>query len=139
MDKALLDTDIFSEILKARDKVVASQATIYHARFGQYTIAAITVMEVVKGLHKLQEPGRIKTFVSSLVGVEIVAVDTATAILAGEIYADLEHSGQPIGRADPIIAATAIRYGLLLTTGNTKHYARVQALGYPFKLDNWRL
>jgi tRNA(fMet)-specific endonuclease VapC len=53
VDKALLDTDIFSEILKGIDQNVVAHATAYRAALGHYTISVITVMEIVKGLHKL--------------------------------------------------------------------------------------
>jgi tRNA(fMet)-specific endonuclease VapC len=58
--------------------------------------------------------------------------------LAGRITDDLDRLGQPIGRADPIIAAVAIDQGLELVTGNTGHYQRIQQLGYPLALVNWR-
>ena len=48
--EALLDTDILSEILKGRDSQVAVHAAAYRRAFGRYTISAINVMEVVKGL-----------------------------------------------------------------------------------------
>jgi len=38
-----------------------------------------------------------------------------------------------------MIAAIAIENGLTLVTGNTAHYARISALGYQLKLDNWRV
>ena len=59
--------------------------------------------------------------------------------LAGEIDGDLERVGRPIGRCDPMIAAIAITNGLELVTGNTAHYQRVQQLGYPLTLANWRV
>jgi predicted nucleic acid-binding protein len=37
-----------------------------------------------------------------------------------------------------MIAATAIEHGLELVTGNTTHFQRVQQLGYPLTLVNWR-
>src|SRR5439155_7846235 len=40
MPKSLLDTDIFSEILKGVDQVVVQRATDYRAAFGRYTISA---------------------------------------------------------------------------------------------------
>jgi len=46
--------------------------------------------------------------------------------------------GQPIGTADPMIAAIAIEHGLQLVTGNTAHFQRIQRLGYPLTLANWR-
>ena len=138
MDKSLLDTDIFSEVLKGVDPQVVARATAYRAAFGYYTISAITVLEVVKGFHKLQREDRIQEFLSKLPNIEVLTLDVRSSELAGRIYADLEKSGQGIGRADPIVAAIAFRHNLTLVTGNMAHYQRIQALGYALKLDNWR-
>ena len=69
---------------------------------------------------------------------ELLTLDLSSAESAGRIYADLERTGQPIGRADPMIAAVAIQQGLTLVTGNLSHYQRIKDLGYELKLDNWR-
>ncbi len=138
MDKSLLDTDIFSEILKGIDPRVVAQATAYRTIFGRYTISTITVLEVVKGLHKMQREDRIEQFLDGLVTVDVLTLDVQSADLAGRIYADLERTGQPIGRADPIIAAIALRHGLTLITGNQAHYQRAWNLGYELQLGNWR-
>ena len=138
MDKALIDTDIFSEILKGIDSHVVAQAVAYRAILGRYTISTITVLEVVKGLHKIQREDRIEQFLDGLVTVDVLTLDVQSAELAGRIYADLERTGQTIGRADPIIAAIALRHGLTLVTGNQAHYQRIQNLGYQLYLDNWR-
>jgi tRNA(fMet)-specific endonuclease VapC len=138
MNKALLDTDIFSEILKGINQDVVARATAYRAAFGYYTLSVITVMEIVKGFHKLQREGHIRQFLAGLPTVELLTLDMQSSILAGRIYADLERTGQPIGRADPMIAAIALRHGLTLVTGNLLHYQRIQAVGYDLKLDNWR-
>ena len=138
MDKSLLDTDIFSEVLKGVDPQVVARATAYRAAFGYYTISAITVLEVVKGFHKLQREDRIQEFLSKLPNIEVLTLDVRSSELAGRIYADLEKSGQGIGRADPIVAAIAFRHSLTQVTGNMAHYQRIQALGYALKLDNWR-
>lgn len=42
MDKILLDTDIFSEILKQKHEKVAAKAEQYHSYFGFYTIGNIS-------------------------------------------------------------------------------------------------
>lgn len=138
MDKALLDTDIFFEILKGIDRNVVAKATAYRAIFGRYTISVITVMEVVKGLHKIQREDRIQQFMAGLSSVELLSLDLRSAKLAGRIYGDLEQTGQPIGRADPMITAIALQHGLTLVTGNLSHYCRIQSLGYHLKLSNWR-
>jgi tRNA(fMet)-specific endonuclease VapC len=138
VDKALLDTDIFSEILKGIDPRVVARATAYRAIFGRYTTSVITVMEIVKGLHKLGREDRIQRFLVGLATEELLTLDIRSSELAGRIYADLERTGQPIGRADPLIAAIAVHHGVTLVTGNLSHYQRIQALGYSLQLDNWR-
>ncbi len=139
MTRALLDTDIFSEILKGVDPVVRQRATAYWATYGRYTISAITVMEIVKGLHKAGREERIQQLLQGLLLVEILALDQRSAELAGRMSADLERTGQPIGRADPMVAAIALQHGLTLVTGNTTHYGRIQALGYALDIENWRI
>ena len=52
MNKALIDTDIFSEITKGVNPTVAAHAMAYRAAFGRYTISAVTFMEVVRGYRK---------------------------------------------------------------------------------------
>ena len=138
MDKVLLDTDIFSEILKGIDRNVVTRAIAYHSALGRYTISVITVMEIVKGFHRLRREDRIQQFLAGLPTLELLTLDSESSILAGRIYADLERAGQPIGRADPMVAAIALHHGLTLVTGNLSHYQRVQAKGYDLKLDNWR-
>lgn len=138
MNKSLLDTDIFSEILKAVDPRIVRTATSYLGTFGRYTITVLTVMEVVQGLHKQRRTKKLKLFLSHLSGAEVLVFDRASAELAGRIFADLERTGQPIGRVDPMIAAIALRQGLTLVTGNLVHYQRIHALNYKLQLDNWR-
>jgi tRNA(fMet)-specific endonuclease VapC len=129
---------MFSEIMKGIDQRVVARAIAYHTAFGRYTISVITVMEIVKGFHKLQREDRIEQFLAGLPTVEVLTLDLRSAELAGRIYANLERTGQPIGRADPMIAALALRHDLTLVTGNISHYQRIQSLNYQLTLENWR-
>jgi tRNA(fMet)-specific endonuclease VapC len=138
MAKALLDTDILSEILKGKDAAVVASAKLYLAEHGRFTTSAVTIMEVVKGLHKLVQPARVQSFVDAIRGDEVLPLDFPSAQLAGAIYADLERAGLPIGRADPMIAGIAMHHSLVLVSGNTQHYERIAALGYSLLLENWR-
>jgi tRNA(fMet)-specific endonuclease VapC len=69
----------------------------------------------------------------------VLSFDEADEELAGRIAGELERTGRPIGTADSMIAAIAIIQGLELVTGNTAHFHRVQMLGYPLALANWRI
>ena len=139
MNKGLLDTDIFSELGKGVDQAVARSGATYRATFSRYTISVITVMEVVRGLHKKQATRQLQTFLTKIASEEVLAFDQGAAELAGQIEGELERVGRPVGRADPMIAAIALQNGLELVTGNTTHYQRIQQIGYPLVLHNWRV
>ncbi|MBX3414680.1 MAG: PIN domain-containing protein [Pirellulales bacterium] len=138
MNKVLLDTDILSEILKDRNRQVAQRAELYHQQFGRFTFSSITVMEVIKGFRQARQSDRIFRFLTNLVDDEVLAFDVDAASIAGEIYGELERTGQSIGRADPMIAAIALQHDLVLATANTKHFQRIADLGYSLSLENWR-
>ncbi len=138
MPKALLDTDIYSEILRGVNTAVTGNAAAYRSVYGCFSLSVITVMEMVKGLQKVQRPQKISTLLAVLGSEEVLEFDQAAAEIAGRIWGDLERTGQPIGLADPMIAAVALQHGLELVSGNTAHYQRIQQLGYPLILSNWR-
>jgi tRNA(fMet)-specific endonuclease VapC len=139
LNKAVLDTDILSEIGKAKDATVAANAKTYRRSFGHYTLSTVSVMEVVSGFQKTQATSRLNAFLATLPHMEILLFDQSAAELAGRIAGDLERIGQPIGVADTMIAALTIDNGLELATGNTSDFQRVQQLGYPLTLVNWRV
>ena len=138
MNKSLLDTDIFPDVLKGIDPRVAKKATTYLRAFGRYTISVLTVMEVVKGLHKQRRAKKLKQFLAHISGADVLPFEQDSTELAGRVFADLERTGQPIGRIDPMIAAIALQHDLTLVTGNLVHYQRIQVLNYKLKLETWR-
>ena len=95
-------------------------------------------MEVVKGLRNVGRADALEKFLNGLQAIEVIPFEQNCSILAGRMFADLERVGQPIGKADPMIAAIAVQHNLTLVTANTAHYQRLQELGYSLKLDNWR-
>ena len=137
MNKSLIDTDTLSGINKAHDQALLTTAERYLALYECFTISSVTVMEVVRGYHLTGRTEKLAEFLASLADQEVLSFSESTAELAGKIDADLLRIGRPIGRADPMIAATAIEHDLVLITGNTKHFERIQALGYPLQVDSW--
>ena len=96
-------------------------------------------MEVIRGYQKKQATRQLQNFLTAIASEEVIPFDQAAAELAGRIAGELERTGQPIGLADPMIAAIALTHGLEMVTGNTAHFQRVQQLGYPLILANWRV
>jgi tRNA(fMet)-specific endonuclease VapC len=139
LNKALLDTDILSELIKGVNPIVVGHGDAYYQAFGRYTFSVVTLMEIVRGFQRKQSVRRLQTFLLSVSGEEILAFDEEAAELAGRIAGDLERAGQTIGVADPMIAATALMNGLELATGNVAHFQRIQQLGYPLVVRSWRI
>lgn len=137
MNRSLLDTDTLSAINKAYNRQLLATAERYLATYGLFTFSSVTVMEVVRGYYLAAKLERLREFMAGLTDHEVLPFNESTAELAGKIDADLLRTGQPIGRADPMIAATAIEHDLDLVTGNVKHFDRIRAIGYPLRLENW--
>jgi len=129
----------FSEILKGKNPNIMRRASSYRRHFGCYTISAITVAEVVKGFQKKNRNDKIQQLISNLAAESVLDLDQEAAIIAGRIYGMLEKSGQPVGTADPLIAGIAIQQNMILVTGNAAHFQRIATLGFPLRLDNWRM
>ncbi len=138
MVHVILDTDIFSEVLAGRDTAVALQATTYLQESRRFTISALTVFEVQKGLTHVHRPKTSREFTAHLPQLHVLPIRSEEAELGGVIHGLLKRQGQPIGEIDPLIAATAISYNLPLVTGNMEHYQRVVDLGFPLILRTWR-
>ena len=93
----------------------------------------------MRGFQRTQATARLNAFLATLPHMEVLLFDQPAAALAGRIAGELERTGHPIDMADTMIAAIAIDHGLELVTGNTTHFQRIQQLGYPLTLVNWRM
>jgi len=138
VNKALLDTDTYSEVLKAVNPTIVQNAASYRQQHGMYSVSVVSVMEIVYGFHRMQNHRRLQNFLTAVAHEEVISFEHPAAELAGRIAGDLDRTGQTIGKADPMIAAIALHHGLELVTGNTSHYQRIHQLGYPLTLTNWR-
>ena len=68
-----------------------------------------------------------------LAPLTILPFDAAAVWFYGDLRADLERRGTPIGSIDTMIAAHALSQQALLVTNNTREFAKVPGL----QLDNW--
>ncbi len=64
----------------------------------------------------------------------VLPFETEDAECAAIVRADLRRCGQPIGAYDLLIAATALRHGLIVVTANQKEFDRVSGL----VTESWR-
>ena len=138
MTRSLLDTDIFSEVMKGRNANVVQAARGYLATHEQLTISAVTVMEVSYGLRRAGRTEQLAAFEAMLANIEVLPLGDAAGLLAGHMKADLDARGTPIGASDVMIAAVAITSGIPLVTGNVSHFEFVRAAGHALTIENWR-
>jgi tRNA(fMet)-specific endonuclease VapC len=102
VNKALLDTDIYSEILKAVNPTVAQNAVTYRRTHGILTLSVITTLEIVKGCQQAQATARMQRFLNAVALEEVLSLESDAAELASRIAGDLDRMGQTIGMADPL-------------------------------------
>jgi tRNA(fMet)-specific endonuclease VapC len=131
MLKYMLDTNIVIYVIKRRPIEVLE---VFNARAGHLCISAITLSELLHGAEKSTQPERnlrqVEDFISRL---EVLPYGLKAAAHYGEIRADLERSGTPIGVNDLHIAGHARSEGLVIVTNNLREFERVKAL----RLENW--
>ena len=93
MNKALLDTDLYSEVLRAVN--ATANARTYRQAYGRLTLSVITVMEMVKGLQKVQRPQtqKIAALLIHVGSEEVLEFGQPTSEMAGRIWG--AHKGPP--------------------------------------------
>ena len=93
------------------------------------TRTIINTFELYYGAHKSKKSAQslqaTKTLLDRLV---LLPLTPRSAQKAGQIYAELELRGQPIGLRDTFIAAIALTRKYRLATRNTEHFKKVKSL-----------
>jgi len=121
MDAVLLDTDVFSYLLRAGDKKGKTIAVSF-VTVGELYYGAIKRGWSAKTLANLEQ--RLKAAV-------IVPYDLEICKTYGKLRASLKTptgSDRPIGANDLWIACCAIRHGLTLITNNRRHFENIPGL-----------
>jgi len=125
---SLLDTDIVSEIRRGKNPVVTQRALSYLKQYKRYTCSLMTRFEILRGLKARSATAQLARFEAWCQSHEILPIRDEIIIVAAACYASLYQTGQLIGDADLLIAATALYHGLALVTGNVAHFSRIPGL-----------
>lgn len=131
MLKYMLDTNIVFYVIKSRPIELLE---IFNRHVGHMCISSITLAELLHGVEKSVMPDhnllQVEDFVSRL---EVLTYGNKAAAHYGEIRAELERKGTPIGVNNLHIAGHARSEGLTLVSNNLREFERVDAL----RLVNW--
>jgi toxin FitB len=129
----LIDTNVVSLVAPARS-AASPEFLAWLERVdadGLLFLSVVTIHEIEKGIALLEHKGarakaaELKVWLSGLIGSygdKIIAVDTPTAALAGQLEAKAIAAGHAPGMADATIAAIAKVHELTIVTVNTKHF-----------------
>ena len=128
----LLDTNICIYIIKQKPPQVLEKFKAYQV--GDIGISSITVGKLQYGVQKSQFLVKNQQALTQfLLPLTVVDFNRDAAIIYGDIRAELEKNGTPIGSLDTLIATHALSLDITLVTNNLKEFNRVPGL----KLENW--
>ncbi len=127
----LLDTNICIYIINSRPEKVLQR--FHQERIGNIGISSITASELTYGVIKSGSERNRMALNMFLAPLEIYPFDELVIWHYGEVRANLEKQGKPIGALDTMIAAHALALNTILVTNNTREFKRVDGLHY----ENW--
>jgi tRNA(fMet)-specific endonuclease VapC len=127
----LLDTNICIYIINAKPPKVLARFQQY--RLGDIGVCSVVAAELAFGVAKSSSARNRQALEMFLAPLTILPFDTTAVWVYGDLRADLERRGTPIGSLDTMIAAHALSQQSLLVTNNTREFAKVPGL----QLANW--
>ncbi len=131
MIEIMLDTNACIRII--RDKP-ASVRKRFEAEVNELAISAIVYHELETGIARSPNAARHRAELDEFIPrVLILDFDTAAAVHAANIKANLLNRGCVIGPNDILIAGHARSLGLKLITGNLGEFSRVEGL----RCEDW--
>lgn len=129
----ILDTNICVRFLRGEESVV--RRLLDADENDDLRIPAMVEGELFYGVEKSERRDENREKVKALLAfLPVCHADDETMEKFGELKAKAEAAGSRVDDADVIIAATAMRHGALLVTGNTRHFSRFDGL----EIEDWR-
>jgi len=127
----LLDTNTCIYIINAKPPAVLKRFRQY--RIGDIGLCSVVAAELAFGVAKSDSARNRQALEMFLAPLIILPFDTAAVWVYGDLRANLERRGTPIGSLDTMIAAHALSQQALLISNNTREFSKVPDL----QLDNW--
>lgn len=132
MTRYLLDTNICIYIIKRKPQAVLTR--LQRLRLPEVAISAITLSELQYGVSKSARPEQNRLALAQfLAPIEVLDYDDRAAARYGDLRAELEGAGQPLGSLGMLIAAHALAVNRTLVTNDEAEFRRVHALS----VQNW--
>lgn len=132
MTTYLLDTNACIALINGTEPTVRRRFQRAAARNSSMLLSSIVAFELWYGVGKSQrQEGNARRLDAFLAGaLEWTVFDEEDAKEAGQVRAELESIGTPIGAYDLLLAGQARRRGATLVTSNARECAPVRGLKY---------
>ena len=131
MLRYMLDTNICIYVIKNRPEGLRER---FNRLADQLCISAITLSEIIYGAEKsARQIENIKIVEQFAARLDVLPFGERAATHYGQIRADLERAGHPIGLHDMMIGGHARSEGLILVSNNLREFQRIEGL----RVDNW--
>ena len=128
----MVDTNICIDLIKRRSAELLDRMRAF--RTGEIGVSVVTVAELQDGVSKSQNKERNQAALEAfLLPLDIADFSFEATVVYGDIRAQLERRGQPIGPLDTMIAAHALSLDVPLVTNNTGEFERVRGL----RIEDW--
>ncbi len=131
----LLDTNTCIRLLNP-DRNSSVSRRLAMMRSGDVAICSVVKAELYWAAFKSSRQdsnlARLERFFNEFVSLPF---DDQSALIYGQIRAQLAASGTPIGPNDLLIASIALANNLILVTHNTREFSRVEGL----RLEDWEI
>jgi tRNA(fMet)-specific endonuclease VapC len=130
----LFDTDTLSNLLRQRpDPALVRRVAQTPPR--EQATSSVTLGELFYGARRRSDGETLIARIEELLrpNLAVLPFDDLAARAYGDLRADLERRGTPIGDADSRIASIALVHGLTVVTANVRHFERVPGLA----VENW--
>ena len=128
----LLDTNVVSELVRRPAGEVAQRVAALAP--GSFAISIIVAAELRYGAVRRGSARLTRQLEAVLAAIKVLPLEEPADRLYGEIRAELERIGRPIGHNDLLIAAQARASGAILVTNNVGEFSRVPGL----TVENWQ-
>ena len=129
--RRLLDTNILSDLVRNPNGSAADR--LRQQGDDQICTSVVVAAELRFGAAKRGSERLTRQLEQVLSAIEILPLTSPADRLYGDIRANLERVGKPIGGNDLLIAAHALASDCILVTDNEREFSRVEGL----VVENW--
>ena len=131
MLRYMLDTNICIYVIKNRPAKLRER---FNNFADQLCLSVITLAELIYGAEKSARPHEnLRVIEQFCARLDVLPLAERAASHYGQLWAELERAGQPIGIHDMMIGGHARSEGVTVVTNNIREFRRMPGL----RLENW--